>query len=316
MRKNLSLSLLLIATLMTPLVTMAQTWQWGNRFGRNGGSVAGMGIDNSGNVYVGGNTYSYPIFDTVHITQHPMGSGTGYLGYIAKYSCEGNLKWVKTMLSNQGNDVVSGVVVDNQGNSYLTGRSDYDSAWFGGTIHTSGVTSHLNWFLAKYDSNGTFKWVTFTDAGAPINEYGSTIGINSAGVIIVAGRATIHSTGDSLIFPGIYIHSSSGNMESFVAGFDPYTGTALWAKNVDKIAPGTNWGGFPSYTGMVIDNNDNIYFAGTYSDTCEIGTQVLYAPHLANHSVIAKFDPTGTNRLFANTITKNRINNFFISRWF
>ncbi|MCH8156860.1 MAG: SBBP repeat-containing protein [Nitrospinae bacterium] len=79
-------------------------------------------VDNSGNVYVTGNSY---------------GSGTLYDWATVKYNANGVEQWeIRKNGYNNGNDGVSAMVLDNSGNIYVTGQSD-------------GLTLTL-----KYNANG------------------------------------------------------------------------------------------------------------------------------------------------------------------
>lgn len=84
---------------------------WIRRYdGGNHDSASVLTLDDGGNVYVAGTSYN--------------SSGIGSYATV-KYDTEGSEAWVKAY-SDEGNNSVSGIVVDTAGNLYVTGIGNYD----------------------------------------------------------------------------------------------------------------------------------------------------------------------------------------------
>ncbi|VXA94622.1 Por secretion system C-terminal sorting domain-containing protein [Flavobacterium sp. 9AF] len=109
-----------------------------------------LAVDNAGNVYVGGrfqNSFSFGSLGTVS-------SGGGYDGFLLKMDTNGNPLWFRTAVSS-GNDFFTGVDVDSSGNVYACGS--YTQALTLGSGYSWGISASgtYDYFVAKFDSNGT-----------------------------------------------------------------------------------------------------------------------------------------------------------------
>lgn len=139
-----------------------------------GGQTQAIDIDNSGNIYVTG--YHE---DTV--------TATGQFDYATiKYDTNGNELWA-ARYNGTGNsgDRASALVVDELGNSYVTGYSE-------------GTTTGSDIVTIKYDSNGNELWVARHIPAFP-QGWGSTdegwdITLDSSGNVYVVGAVDPDST--------------------------------------------------------------------------------------------------------------------------
>ena len=118
-------------------------------------------LDNFGNIYVTGCSYS-------------TATGNDYM--TIKYDSNGNHIWTATYngLGN-GNDTALGIVIDKSGNIYITGYS------YGGPI------TKYDYATIKYDSNGNQLWVARYNGPTNGNEYGGNLILDSSGNIYVIG---------------------------------------------------------------------------------------------------------------------------------
>ena len=87
--------------------------------GSNLDSGTGIAVDSLGNCYVTGYTWSSN-FPTKNAYNSTFGGVTDV--FIAKYDSRGNLVF-STFFGGSGSDISSGIVVDAQGNSYITGST-------------------------------------------------------------------------------------------------------------------------------------------------------------------------------------------------
>lgn len=175
----------------------------GNDLGR------AVAVDSQGNVYVGG---SISLSDNQHHW------------YITKYSSDGDLLWVDTLLANSNFDVfIYDLAVDKWDNVYATGK---------------GVSSdgHQVIYTVKFDSSGNILWT---------EEYGENTSPVAYG-IAVDTSCNVYITGKMSISGSYYIV----NLE-----YDS-TGSLLWADTVDNSTP------YDCGEGIFVDNAGNIYVAG------------------------------------------------------
>jgi uncharacterized delta-60 repeat protein len=126
----------------------------------------GISVDNSGNVYVGGDS---------------RGSGTGYDGVIVKYSNTGVQQWV-----NRYNGT---------GNSY---DGFYEMAVDANYIYVTGMTTNVagnsDCLTLKYNFNGAVQWVTAFNSPVNLDDWAYQMTIDNSGNSYIVGGSFITST--------------------------------------------------------------------------------------------------------------------------
>ncbi len=128
----------------------------------------GISVDGSGNVRVVGMSRGLGVdFDYVTIAYDP----------------EGTREWASRYDAGGGDDLAFGVVMDNTGNTYVTGRS-----W--GSVGTC-----YDYATVKYDTEGTEKWVARYDGKGSLLDEALDITLDSLGRICVTGRSGDGTTG-------------------------------------------------------------------------------------------------------------------------
>jgi hypothetical protein len=131
--------------------------------GNNYDEARAIGIDNSGNVYVGG--YSW-------------GSGTRTDYTTIKYNSTGNEEWVARYNGPvNGDDQLSAMAVDASGNVYVTGAS-------------SLANSRLECTTIKYNSAGQEQWIGHYSGPGDVTA-GDAIAVDGSGNVYVAADASI-----------------------------------------------------------------------------------------------------------------------------
>ena len=123
-----------------------------------------LAVDKSGNIYIMGTTSSF-------------GTGAGDI-FIAKFSPDGSLIWDLTWGTSAAEytwEVYSGLVVDDEGNLYVTG-----------TTTAYGATRGYDVFVAKFDSDGNLIWDLVW--GGTGEDWGRAIGLDEFGNIYVVGE--------------------------------------------------------------------------------------------------------------------------------
>jgi hypothetical protein len=192
-------------------------------------------IDNNGNIYVIGESFSSwgsPV--------NPFSGDSD--AFVAKLSPGGVLQW-NTFLGGSGWDNGEDLVIDGNGNIYLTGNSF--APWGSPVNPFSGEWSGLSdAFVARLNSHGVLQWNTFLGDFRPDSGKG----------IAIDGSSNIYVIGDSNKTWGNPVNPFSGDSDAFVAKLSP-GGVLLW---------NTFLGGSADDSGsdIVSDTNGNIYVIG------------------------------------------------------
>ena len=246
----LNLALMLFAVCA---FAQAPDWQWATQAGGSGGDNGyEIAIDNNGNSYVTGSFWDTATFGSFSLT----GNGV-YDIFVAKLDANGNWLWA-TQAGGNGSDQGSGIAIDDNGNSYVTGYFS-ETATFGSYSLTSSGEYDKDIYVAKMDANGNWLWAV--QAGGIGYDYGLGIAIDDNENSYLTG-----SFMDTATF-GSYSITSSGDSEIFVAKMDA-NGNWLWA---------THAGGSGDDNGyeIAIDDNGNSYLTGYFSTTATFGSHSI-----------------------------------------
>ncbi|MFX1388043.1 MAG: SBBP repeat-containing protein, partial [Promethearchaeota archaeon] len=232
---------------------------WG---GRNSDFGKSFFLDDSGNIYITGDTNSF-------------GAGN-YDAFIAKYDSSGksllNITW-----GGSNSDYGTGIALDVAGNIYITGRT------------TSFGVGDENAFIAKYDSSGN-SLLNITYGGSNIDR-GLDIALDDTENIYITGESNSFGVGNfdafiskydtsgksllnitwggtgydfgksfflddsgNIYITGYTTSFGAGNYDAFIAKFD----------SSGKSLLNITWGGSNSDygTGIVLDDAGNIYITG------------------------------------------------------
>jgi subtilisin-like proprotein convertase family protein len=214
----------------------------------------GVGIDNTGNIYVAGNTWGS--FDLTKAWSKSIIPSQN--AFITKYDSNGNQVWVKDFGTTQDENVRA-VTTDNAGNSYIVGHT-------GGSL---GVpVGGIDAFIAKYDTNGNQVWLRQFGTLASDGAYGVTL--DKGGNIYVTGstRGNLNS------------NNNSGGSDNFVVKYD-VSGNQLWTNQFGTI-------GDDNTTGINLDKKGDIYVAGITKGSLEGSTNA------GNNDIfVTKLDSSG-----------------------
>jgi hypothetical protein len=146
-----------------------------------------MGLDSSGNVYIGG---------------YSTGNGTGSDYTTIKYDPGGTRLWVARYDGPAHNsDAIGGVAVEPGGGVWVTGSSRATST-------TSGFAT------IKYDTNGAQVWLARRDGAAGLGG-GRSIALDGAGNAFVAGQDFINNSLDLAV-----VKYSAGGSETWLNRYD------------------------------------------------------------------------------------------------
>ena len=244
-------------------------WLW---VAQAGGTDLDFGIaiviDSSGNSYVVGVFEGTATFGSCSIISN------GDLDiFVAKMDESGNWQWAIQAGGTQ-HDYGTAIVIDDAGNSYVTGYF-VDTATFGPYSLTSSGWDDI--FVAKINEDGNWLWVN--QAGGDGWDGGSGIIMDDSCNSYVTGYF-----GDTATF-GPYSLTSSGYSDIFVAKIDE-DGNWLWAAQ----AGGSNYDEY-GYA-IAVDDVGNNYVIGGFFETVTFGSYSLTSSgHI--DIFVAKIDALG-----------------------
>ena len=246
-------------------------------------AVTALALDNSGNVYVGGNTLStkFPVLNAYQSKYGGAASASAQPviaagdGFVAKFDSTGKLLY-STYLGGSGDDGVLGLAVDPTGAAYVTGFTSSSNfpvsataaqKNFGGPATITGSRGFV-WgdaFVAKLAPSGSsLAWATYL--GGNQDDAGMAIAVDSGGNAIVGGFA------NSTNLPVTTNAQQSAFGGNGPAGFTDPTGDAFLAK---VSADGTTflylsyYGGSSSdaITALALDAQGDVIVAGATTST-------------------------------------------------
>ncbi|MCB9196509.1 MAG: SBBP repeat-containing protein [Flavobacteriales bacterium] len=211
-----------------------------------------IAVDQNGNVFTTGYFYDTADFDPgpgVYELSSPYQNDNTF---ISKLDSDGDFVWAASF-SGGSNDPVD-LVLDEQGNVYVTGYFSDSVDFNPGAGISEFITSWQAAYVVKLDANGNYLWSKMFN-----NAFGGAIALSSEGHIVVAGEYS--GTVDFDPGSGVYNLSSSGDYDDFVVKLDSL-GNFIWAKSF----------GGSSYDGVSevgVDGENNIYLSGYFYNTSD-----------------------------------------------
>ncbi|MEP7169376.1 MAG: T9SS type A sorting domain-containing protein, partial [Bacteroidota bacterium] len=247
--------------------------------GTNLDEITNITADAYGNCYVTG----FFMSDSLHIGNHTLVNTvfTGYMDtFIAKYDSSGNCIWA-TSFGGDDDEFGGGIVTDADNNLFLTGGSWSYQVHFGSyTFNNSGPP---RMYIIKYDTAGTFHWVSsYSDGG---NSGGANIHRDLNDNLYVTG--SFH--GQYIIFGNDTLNNPGWNQEIFILKCDT-AGNIKWAKSA-------HGNGQDDIGATLLDANSNLVVSGVfYSDSIIFENTVLINSDTINNLgdiFLAKYDTSG-----------------------
>ncbi len=189
---------------------------WERRYNGPGNDYDGaksLFVDNQGNVYVTGGSYD---------------SLTNFDYTTLKYDASGNLLWERRY-NGQGNynDGATSLFIDNQGNVYVTGRSE-------------GSGTDYDYATLKYDANGNLLWERRYNGPGNSDDWATSLFVDMNGNVYVTGGS----------------YDSLTNFDYTTLKYNA-NGNLLWERRYN--GPGNDYDGA---TSLFVDNQSNVYVTG------------------------------------------------------
>ncbi len=217
----------------------------GGGSGDGGDLCFGLDIDNSGQAYITGITASGD-FPTLNAYQSILRGGDDV--FVTVLSASGTSLIFSTFLGGtMWGDYGSDIVVDSEGNSYITGQTEsQDFPTLNAFDSTAGDCKAI---VAKFSPSGNLEFCTFL-GGEIARQSGEAIALDNEGNIYVTGSTT------SRDFPTV--NAYSGHLRAgdiFVSKFSPSGQTLLYS---------TLLGGWfnEEALGIAVDADQNAYVVG------------------------------------------------------
>lgn len=230
----------------------------------------GMAIDKNNNVYVIG-------FSAKNAEDAGDGSEFEACDYVVvKYDSKGNRKWVRSYNGpSNGDDFPAAIGIDSNNNVYITGYS-----WNGSVNQNDIVT-------IKYDTNGNRKWLRRYESIDHEDDYASSLIIDSANNIYVAGQNS--NTGyNNYSNPLLIKYDSSGNRK--------------WVRKYENSAIT-----FYDSGRLGVDFANNIYITGSsfMYNKKNFDYQIIKYDSSGNRKWVRRYDGGGNDYIRAVAVAKN-----------
>ena len=155
-------------------------------------------------------------------------SGLGYNVFVTKYNAAGVIVWTQEGIGLD-NDYGDGIVLDAEGNCFVTGRFQHNTDF--STLNISNTSSGISdVFVAKYDKFGSIVWLQ--QAGESGQDAGSKIGVDGEGNCYINGYYSASTTFGATTLNGV-------NFNPFLAKIGVTAATTL----VNAVVKGENFCG-------------------------------------------------------------------------
>lgn len=218
--------------------------------------------DNSGNLYFTSAFEDNALLTTSSGTIDSLFSFGKEDILFGKVDGTGNLLWTKHY-GGKGIDLPTELKIAPDGSLFFAGIFQ-DSLYFDSDTLISG--GYIDSFIAKFDSIGELSWIKQVSGAG--NQQFTTMYIDSQGDLIVAGHFTktlyfVNSNSETM--------DSKGGFNGFISKYSE-TGEFIWAQPIQ----GT---GNTFIKGLSIDNTNNYYVVGDFTDSIFINT-----PEMAHNS--------------------------------
>ena len=249
-------------------------WKWAKKAGGTGtDSGNAVAVDNQGNVFVTGNYSNSMSFPGSGATLSGFGGNDIFL---AKYDAFGILLWA-VRAGGTGQDAGSGVAVDDNGNSYVTGQITGTATFqstAGGPSRVATSAGGLDAFIAKYDSSGHCQWAT-TDGGTG-SDYGSGIAVTADGnYVYITGGFTVSDVAQA------FVRELIGG--ALMGGAVPPVISSATSPDPLQSAGGS---------AITVDSFGRVFVAGSYNRATTFGGPLPAAPPLSySQCFLAGFNP-------------------------
>jgi hypothetical protein len=258
--------------------------QWANASaGASSNYPHGVGVDSSGNVYVGG--YFVGGMDTSFggITLTNRGS---YDFFLVKYNSSGTIQWALNPQAGTGsdNDDIAGLSVAPDDNIYITGYT-WASLGFPGGKTVPSSSGSAEFFIAKIYPDGNAAWAIRTTGTG--SDYGYGIHAYDNNTIYVTGEfasATLDFNNSQVL-----TRTSASTLKDFFLAKYAGDGNVVWAKMTQ------NDSGTRDDRGRAVYSNGSVTSVVGFTDSnMDFGNSKTITVDGNNNLFVASYNTSGT----------------------
>lgn len=139
-----------------------------------------LGIDGSGNIYLGG------VFSGSYDGHTSAGTTDGLL---IKFNSAGTKQWSRALGSTAGGTIgINDMAVDSVGNAYIAGTTNRD-------LDGNTIVGNKDQVLAKFDTGGVKQWSKLYSGGAGTYQQAMTVKLDSQNHVITGGGDSFNDGG-------------------------------------------------------------------------------------------------------------------------
>ena len=253
---------------------------WAKREGGKGYDGAyGIACERDGSIYLMGRFTHLPAQEEAGALEREKGNHL----FLAKYTTEGNLLWVKPT-TGEGDIFGSGMVLDGQGHVYITGS-------YSGRVRFAkdSLANGSGLFIAKFLENGDL--VRFGRVfDKEIRAFGADIIIGADQNLYLAGGYTSKEINKDTL------DKKRENTDIFVAQVNADSFSVNWSykvggEGVDKAM-------------SICADEENLYFTGWFSEICPFSDSLSLEAYEGNDLFWAKMSQKGELLLVESPIQK------------
>ncbi len=245
--------------------------------------------DDTGNFYFIGRTLSTTGIATPGAYQTKLAGTSSYDAFITKFDKTGTIIWA-TYFGGPGDEKPYEAKIDKQGNIVICG---FTSSTTG--IATSGAFQEVlgggqDAFICKFNPGGGLIWSTYYGFASDDNLISLAVDVDGDYYFTGVTKST-----NTYAYPNTHQTTNAGSQDAYIVKMSS-AGIVYWA---------TFYGGLLDDTGggILVDQNKNIYLAGSAYSLAGIATSGTYQVNQGGNSdmFVVKFDSMGT-RIFGTYI--------------
>jgi hypothetical protein len=212
---------------------------------------AAIAVDSSGTLYLTGSTWSYN-FPLENAFQSFLGGPCN--AFLARLSSDGGTLMFSTYLGGSGCTLAypetgQGIALDSQGDAYVAGVTSSSNFPLLNAIQPQ-LEGSTDAFVAEVNSSGSLLFSTYM--GGSGVDVATAIALDSSGAVYVVGYT--YST-DFPVTSGAIQTGNAGQCDAFLFKLSPSGDTLLYATYLGGSGQDTA-------SGVAVDSNGNVYFAG------------------------------------------------------